>query len=53
VWLRPIFQVPGREAVFDQLAVGFLIANDDAPGIHFDDLSLDPKVCNEYSIAIS
>jgi hypothetical protein len=53
VRLGPIFQVLGLKAVFVQLAVGLLVANDDGPGIDFDDFALDPKVGNEYSIAIA
>lgn len=50
VRLGPILQVVGLEAVFDEFAVLFLVANDDRPRVDLDDLSLDSKVLYEHVI---
>ena len=41
-----------HSAVFDQLAVGFLISNDDRSRIGFDHLTFDSKIFDRDAIAI-
>lgn len=51
--LGPVLQIFGWKAVFDQLAVALLIADDDRPRVRFDDLALDSEVLDEDVIAAS
>jgi len=50
VRLGPVFQVFGLAAVFNQLAVRFLVTNDDGACVHFDDLPLDRQVFDKNVI---
>lgn len=51
--LGPIFQVVRLEAVLDQFAIVFLVANHDRARVHFDNLPFDAKVLDKHVIAVS